>query len=121
MIILLITALTAAHIFTPFWWWILPLPFIYGALKPSGGFKAFAAGGFSSSLVWLAAAFYYAQEASILMPRIDTLVGAQATGLQFIAVGLLALVCGGVSCACGFYLRDALNEKAANSGNEVTG
>ncbi|MEL6824595.1 MAG: hypothetical protein AAFP70_22785 [Calditrichota bacterium] len=119
MIILLIAALTVAHFLTPYWWWIIPLPLAYGFLESTGGLKAFASGAFSCALVWLAAAFYYAQDASVLMPKIDTLVGAQTGGLQYIAIGLIAFTCGGIACACGYFLRDALEDDTGEPTGEV--
>lgn len=68
-------------------------------------------GAFSSGLVWFLGALYYAQNASLLLPKIDRLIGAQYGGLQFIAISLIAVVCGGIACACGYFLRNALSDK----------
>jgi len=118
MILLLIATITALHLLTPYWWWIIPLPFLYGVWRPTSGFRAFLAGGLSCSLVWLAPTLYYARFADELLPRIVELSQASSPQLLFVGAVLIALICGGTACAAGFYLRDAFTEQVVEDAAE---
>jgi len=51
--LLCLGALLILQILTPFWWWILLVPFVYGGAFAETGWNGFRTGMLSAGLLWL--------------------------------------------------------------------
>jgi hypothetical protein len=43
------------ELLTPYWWWVMIVPFAYGAGAARTGWRAFRTGLFAAGLLWLGA------------------------------------------------------------------
>ena len=55
------------HLTTPFWWWIMVVPFLYGLIRSRSALHAFSTGLGSAGLLWLGASIYLYNTGSALI------------------------------------------------------
>jgi hypothetical protein len=90
---------------TPFWWWIMVVPFVYGTALAPTALRGLAVGILSSGLLWTAGAlFYFCSGGGIITGRMSAMISAPVW-LIITAIILIGAVSGGLSALCGYYLR----------------
>lgn len=110
--LVLLAAMLVLHLLTPFWWWIMLLPFAYGTAAARSGGEAFRTGSLSAGLLWLGAAvLFLLTGADLIAARMASLLGLGASWLMVPATALPAAVAAGVSAAAGFAIRRAFGRK----------
>jgi len=107
------------HILTPFWWWILVVPFLYCLAFARSGFRAFISGMLSAGLLWLLASLHlYLTNSQIIVTRISEMVGIRTPLLLLVIVTGIGMACGGFSGSSGYYLKALFikDEEAGSAG-----
>jgi hypothetical protein len=101
-----LVAMVVAQLVTPYWWWIMLVPFFYGLVMERSGWRALAVGMISAGFLWLVASLYYwAFGGGIIAERITNMAGLSTPLLLVAASTVVALVVGGISAAAGYFLR----------------
>lgn len=105
------------HILTPFWWWILVIPFFYGLIFSRSGFRAFLSGMLSAGFLWLLASLHlYLTNSQAIVARISEMIGVHIPLLLLIAATGIGMACGGFSGSSGYFLKALfIKEKQAGS------
>jgi hypothetical protein len=91
---------------TPFWWWILVVPFFNGLLRSRSGLRAFLAGMFSAGLLWFLASLHlYLTQAQVIATRINRMLGTPTPLSLVIITTLVGMVCGAFAGSSGYFLK----------------
>jgi len=97
----------------PYWWWIMIVPFGYGAARAKSGWRAFRTGLVAAGLLWLGAATYlYFTGSGLIAARMARMFGVGRPGLMIAAAALVAAVAAGLAGYAGFAARAALKRPA---------
>ena len=95
-------AMLALQIVTSAWWWVMVVPFAFGAAARSGG-KAFRTGFFAAGLLWLGTSLYlHLAGSGLIAKRMAGMIGLGSSWLMVLATGLVAAIAAGVSGYAGY-------------------
>lgn len=109
-IIICLATIFILQLLTPFWWWIIVIPFIYGVIKSESGLKGFGVGMISTGLLWLFGSLYYfLSGSSLIAKRVSIMMKLGHPLLLILITTLLAFLVGGFSGSSGYFLKRALN------------
>lgn len=120
-ILVCLMAMLALHLATPFWWWIMLVPFLFGLTKGRSAGESLKVGAVSAGLLWGAAGLYYWMTAgSRVSNRVSAMMGVEANGAWLLIVtALVALLAAGSAALCGYYLKALwLTQRGATSNSE---
>jgi len=107
--------LAALQIFTPYWWWIMAVPFLFGLAAGRSAWSSVRTGAAAAGALWLGAAAYFQLTGSALIARrMAALTGLGSPWLMVAAAPLAAALAAGVSGLAGFSLRALLMGKRKN-------
>ncbi len=99
-------AMIVAQSVTPYWWWIMLVPFFYGLVMERNGWRAFAVGMISAGFLWLVASLYFwVFGGGIIVERITKMTEFGTPWLLVAASTVVGLVVGGISAATGYFLK----------------
>ncbi|OGD24506.1 MAG: hypothetical protein A2Y56_15680 [Candidatus Aminicenantes bacterium RBG_13_63_10] len=102
------------QVLTPFWWWIMLVPFAYGAAAARSGRRALWTGFLSAGLLWLGAGLhFYFSGSRIIAGRMARMIGLGRPWLLVAAAALVAALAAAVSGYAGWAVRSALARKKA--------
>ncbi len=105
-ILLCLLAMLALQLLTSFWWWVMIVPFAYGAAAARSGGKAFRTGFFAAGLLWLgASAYFYLTGSRLIATRMAGMFGLGSSWLMVFVTGLIAAVAAGVSAYAGYAVQ----------------
>jgi len=105
-IIVCLLVMLGLQLLTPYWWWVMIVPFAYGAALARSGGKAFRNGLFAAGLLWLGASlFLYLTGSGLIATRMAGMFGLGSSWLMVLATGLIAAVAAGVSGYAGYAVR----------------
>jgi hypothetical protein len=100
-----LAAMLALQLLTPYWWWVMIVPFAYGAAAKSGG-KAFRTGLLSAGLLWLGAGvYYYLSGGGLIAKRMAAMFKLGEPWLMVLATGAIAAVAAALSGYAGYAVR----------------
>jgi len=106
-IIICFVLMLVLHIATPYWFWIMVIPFMYEFFLGRSGWHGFIIGAASSGLLWLITSlFYFFTSADLIVPRIASMMAVNMSWLIVGIATLIAIVAGGAAGSCGFFLRN---------------
>lgn len=96
---------------TPFWWWVMLVPFLFGMLGATSAWQGARTGMLSAGLLWLSAGlFYWLTASQIITARVAKMLGerfeVESVVLVFALTALVAALAGGASAATGFWGRE---------------
>jgi hypothetical protein len=95
------------HILTPYWWWVMIVPFAYGAAAARSGGKAMRTGFLSAGLLWLGASITFALTGGgIITGRMAQMFGLGASWLMILVTALVAAVAAAFSGYTGYAVRN---------------
>ncbi|MCL4703892.1 hypothetical protein KJ068_01950 [bacterium] len=102
---------------TPFWWWIMLVPFLFGLLGAHSAWQSARTGMFSAGFLWLSAGlFYWLTASQIITARVAKMLGerfeVESVILVFAVTTMVAALAGGASAATGFWGRELFAVKA---------
>ena len=105
-------AILVLQLLTPFWWWIMIVPFVYGATGARTGWKAFGNGFVAAGVVWLGGGLFFGLTgAGIIAARMAGMLHLGNSWLLILATALVAAVAGAVSGYAGFAARAVVKRR----------
>ncbi len=100
------------HVLTPYWWWVMIVPFAYGAAAAKSGGKAMRTGFVSAGILWLGSSIYFLLIGSgIITGRVANLFGLQASWPMVLITALIAGIAAAFSGYAGYAVRAILKKK----------
>jgi hypothetical protein len=106
-----LAAMLALQLLTSFWWWVMVVPFAYGAAARSGG-RAFRTGLAAAGLLWLGAAlFFRLAGGQLIAERMAKMFGLGSSWLLVLATGLVAALAAGLAGYAGYAVRAAVKKR----------
>ncbi len=98
--------MAALQLLTPYWWWIMIVPFAYGAAGAGTGGRALRTGFLSAGLLWLGASLYfYLTGSRLIAVRMTRMFGFERSWMMVLATALIAAVAGALSGYAGYTVR----------------
>ncbi|MFH2056574.1 MAG: hypothetical protein ABIJ61_11495 [bacterium] len=102
----------AANLVSPFWWWLMLVPFMFGLIVTRRVTRAFLVGAIAGGLVWFGASVYYWKSGGeIVTQRVAEILQLNVPELLILAAGLIGFLAGGFSAAAGAAIRALLSNK----------
>ncbi len=90
---------------TPFWWWIMAVPFVYGLWKSRSAWESARTGMISAGGLWLLMSLYqYGMDEQFVAARVGGMLGLPHGGLMIVLTTALAMMAAGVSASSGYLL-----------------
>ncbi len=97
---------------TPFWWWIMVVPFGYFLLKGESAKLSFLKGMLSAGCVWIFSSLYfYTSGSQIIASRMAVMMQLPHAYLVILITTLIAAIAGGVAGLSGFFIRNVFIAK----------
>lgn len=94
------------QLLTPFWWWVMIVPFAFGFAVSRTGGRAAGLGFLGAGLPWLGGAIFFMLTGSgIVASRMAGMLGLGGAWWTAVAAGLMAAVAGGISGYAGWAVR----------------
>lgn len=98
------------QLLTPFWWWIMAVPLVYGLWKGRSAGESARTGMISAGALWLVMSLYqYATGAQQIAARVGGMLGMPHGAMMIALATALAVIAAGVSASSGFLLRARLS------------
>jgi hypothetical protein len=111
-VLICLLVMLVLHILTPYWWWVMIVPFAYGAAAARSGGKALRMGFLSAGLLWLGASIYFFLTGSrIMAERMAGMFGLGRSWLIVLATALMAAIAAAVSGYAGYAVRAIFRRK----------
>lgn len=108
MILDVLVCMLLLHLFqllTPFWWWILIIPLLFGLVIPRKPVRSFFTGAVSGGILWLVYSFYLKTGTSrIILDRISVMMGITEL-LILVITFLIAFLAAGSGSLSGTLIR----------------
>jgi hypothetical protein len=105
-ILVCMAVILGLQLVTPYWWWVMLVPFVYGAAAAHSGWAAFRAGFIAAGLVWLGGSAYsYLFGGRIVAERMAVMFGLGGAGLMMAATALVAAFAAGTAGLAGYVVR----------------
>lgn len=96
-------AMLGLQLMTAFWWWVMIVPFAYGAAAARSGWKAIGTGFSAAGLLWLGSSlFLYLTGSGLIATRMARMFGLGNSWLMVFVTALIAAVAAGVSGYAGY-------------------
>jgi hypothetical protein len=97
----------------PYWWWIMIVPFAYGAAGAKSGWGGFRTGLLAAGLLWLGAGTYLCFAGSgLIAARMARMFGLGRPWTMIAATALVAAAAAGIAGYAGYAARAALRRPA---------
>jgi hypothetical protein len=107
--LLCLPAIWVLQMLTHFWWWILVVPFVYGAAAGRSGWDGFRSGMFGAGGLWLAvAAWHLTTSAQLVSQRVAVMLQVGSPGTLVAVTVMLAMLVGGLAGSAGYSLSALL-------------
>jgi hypothetical protein len=105
-VLMCLLAMLALQLLTPYWWWVMIVPFAFCAAAARSGGKAFRTGFFAAGLLWLGISlFLYLTGSGLIATRMARMFGLGKSWLMVFVTALIAAVAAGVSGYAGYSVR----------------
>jgi hypothetical protein len=112
-VVLCLLVMLVLQVLTPYWWWVMIVPFACGAAAAKSGWRAMRTGFIAAGLLWLGGGVYfYLTGSRIIAGRMAGMFGLGQSWLMIPATALIAAVAAALSGYAGFAVR-ALFKKTA--------
>ncbi len=99
------------HLITPYWWWILVVPFLYGLIRSRSALRAFATGVSSAGLLWFISTLYlYLTKSGIVTHKVAAMMNLSSPFLMVVISTAIAMVGGGLACCTGYITWSAFQD-----------
>jgi hypothetical protein len=101
-----LSAILALQIVAPYWWWVMIVPFAYGAAAATSGWRAIRTGLLAAGLLWLGAgAYFYFTGSGIIAARMARMFGLSRSWPMIAATALVAALSAGLAGYAGYAVR----------------
>ena len=112
-VIVCLLIMLVLQVLTPFWWWVMIVPFAYGAAAARSGAKAFWTGFVSAGLLWLSASLYlFLTGSRIIAERMARMVGLGPSWLMVLATTHVAALAAAISAYAGRAVMGLFRQRA---------
>ncbi len=102
----------ALQLVTPFWWWIMAVPLVYGMWKSRSAWEGVRTGMFSAGALWLVMSLYqWLFGGQQIAERMSAMLGASQGWLMIFITTLLAALSAGVAGSSGYGLMEVWKSK----------
>lgn len=99
-------AILTLQIVAPYWWWVMIVPFAYGAAAATSGWRAIRTGLLAAGLLWLGAgAYFYFTGSEIIADRMARMFGLGRPWTVIAATALVAALSAGLAGFAGYAVR----------------
>jgi hypothetical protein len=106
-------AMLGLQIMTPYWWWVMIVPFSFGAAVATSGWRAIRTGFLSAGILWLGAGtYFYLTGSHLIATRIARMFGLGKSWSMIAATALVAALAAGLSGYAGFAVRKMFRKPA---------
>ncbi|NUO80674.1 hypothetical protein HUU05_11390 [candidate division KSB1 bacterium] len=96
----------ALQLVTPFWWWIMAVPFVYGVWKSRSAWDSARVGMISAASLWLLTSVYqWWFGGREIAERMGAMLGVPQGGLMILITALLAALTAGAVGSSGYALQ----------------
>ena len=110
-ILVCLLAMLGLQIITPYWWWVMIIPFAFGAAVATSGWRAIRTGLLSAGLLWLGAGtYFYLTGSHLIATRIARMFGLGKSWPLIAATALVAALAAGLSGYAGYATRRVFNK-----------
>ena len=107
------------QVLTPFWWWVMIVPFVSGAASARSGWKALRTGLLSAGLLWLGAGIYlFLAGSRIIAERVAKMFGLGQSWPMVLVTALVAAIAAAVSGYAGYAVRALFKRTAGQDPGE---
>jgi|APLow6443716910_1056828.scaffolds.fasta_scaffold17818_2 hypothetical protein len=111
--IVCLLALLALQVVAPYWWWIMIVPFAYGAAAATSGWRAVRTGLLAAGLLWLGAGtFFYLTGSDLIAARMARMFGLGRPWTVIAATALVAALSAGLAGYAGYAVRALFKGRA---------
>ena len=105
-VLICLLVMLALQLLTSYWWWVMIVPFAYGAGAARSGWKAFRTGFFAAGLLWFGTSlFLYLSGSGLIATRMARMFGLGKSWLMIFVTALIAAVAAGASGYAGYAVR----------------
>ena len=105
-ILVCLLSMLALQVLTPFWWWIMIVPFAYGATAARSGGRALLTGLAAAGILWLGASLIlYLTGSGIIAARMAAMFKLGDSWLLVLGTGLVAGLAAGLAGYSGYAVR----------------
>jgi hypothetical protein len=112
-ILVCLPVMLALQLLTSFWWWVMIVPFAYGAAAARSGGKALWTGFCAAGLLWLGMSLLlYLTGSGIIATRMARMFGLGKSWLMVVFTALVAAIAAGVSGYAGHAVRALVKRPA---------
>ena len=114
-ILVCLLVMLGLQLLTPYWWWVMIVPFACGAAAARSGWKAFRTGFFAAGLLWLGSSlFLYLTGSELIATQMARMFGLGRSWLMIVATALVAAVAAGISGYAGYAVRAFVKKSTKN-------
>jgi hypothetical protein len=111
-VLICLLVMLVLQILTPYWWWVMIVPFAYGAAAAKSGGKALRTGLLSAGLLWLGSSLYFFLGGSrLIAARMAKMFGLGGSWLMILVTAVIAAVAAGFSGYAGYAVRAVFKRK----------
>jgi len=105
-ILFCVLAMLILHLLTPYWWWVMAVPFVFALVRARNILQGFGVGSISAGLLWFGAAIYYwIDGGGIIADRMAAMLQLDSALLLVLLTALAAFVAGGLAGMAGSAIR----------------
>lgn len=105
-ILICLGAMLGFSLLAPYWWWVMIVPFAYGAAATTSGGRAARTGLLSAGLLWLGAGTsLYLNGSRLIATRMAAMFGLGKPWTMIAAAALVAALAGGLAGYAGHAVR----------------
>lgn len=98
----------ALQLATPFWWWIMVVPFVYGLWKSRSAWEGARVGMISAGALWLFMSLWqWLNGGQQLVLRMSGMLGLSSGVMMVLITTAVAAIAAGVAGASGYFLKPA--------------
>lgn len=96
----------ALELATPFWWWVMLVPFGFGLWKSRSAWESARVGMISAGALWLAMSLWqWLNGGQQLALRMSGMLGRSSGAVMVLLTTAVAAIAAGVAGACGYSLK----------------
>ena len=111
-VLMCLLVMLVLHILTPYWWWVMIVPFAYGAAAAKSGWKALRTGFLAAGMLWLgASAYFFLTGSGMITARVAKMFGLGRSWLMIAITALVAALTAAVSGYAGYTVRPLFRRK----------
>lgn len=105
-VLMCLMAMLGLQLLTPYWWWVMIVPFAYGAAAARSGGKALWTGFYAAGLLWLGTSLYlFLTGSGLIASRMARMFGLGSSWLMVLVTALVAAVAAGITGYAGYAVR----------------